>query len=590
MRNIASHLPDMARRQPHALAVVYPHGRDWHGRVSYTHYTFAQLDQDSDRLAFGLEAIGIGRGARTVLMVTPSLDFFALVFALFKVGAVPVLVDPGMGVRNLGICLAEAQPHGFIGVPRAHVARLILRWSKATIKINVVVGPNLPGCGVSLAKVRQLGETKLRSMAKDAPRTGERYPIAQSADGEIAAILFTSGSTGVPKGAVYTHEIFNAQVDQLRQLYGIEPGEIDLPTFPLFALFAPALGMTAIIPDMNASQPGKVDPRKIVEAIENFGVTNMFGSPALIDRVGQYLAENRITLPTLRRAISAGAPVPAKVLKRFAGMLAPAVQVFTPYGATEALPVCSIGSNEILLETSRKTAEGAGVCIGKPVPWIDLRIIRISDDPILNWSDGLLLPAGQIGEIIVAGAVVTREYFGRPQSTALAKIHDPETGRLFHRMGDVGYLDDQGRVWFCGRKSHRVPTADGTLFTIPCEAVFNQHPKVNRTALVGVPSSRHAPRDEAYDNQALRQAMRSSGAQPAATSTGVMEPVLCVELEKSEARCDRIVVERELLALGASHQHTRSIRRIVFHPSFPVDVRHNAKIFREKLAVWAATR
>src|SRR5262249_4116845 len=151
-----------------------------------------------------------------------------------------------------------------------------------------------------------------------------------------------------------------------------------------------------------------------------------------------------------------------------------------------ALPVCSIGSKEILNETRRRTAEGAGVCVGRPVDEVKLRVIRISDEPTPAWSDDLCVPAGEIGEIVVSGPVVTRTYYRRPQSTALSKIGDTDGDAFWHRMGDLGYLDPQGRVWFCGRKSQRVQTAAGTLFTIPCEGVFNEHPAVFRTALVGV--------------------------------------------------------------------------------------------------------
>ena len=136
---------------------------------------------------------------------------------------------------------------------------------------------------------------------------------------ETAAILFTSGSTGVPKGAVYTHAIFHAQVDLLRRTYDIQPGEVDLCTFPLFALFGPILGMTCVVPEMDATRPGKVNPTRIIEAIADFGVTNLFGSPALIRRVGEYGEAKGIKLPSLRRVISAGAPVPARVLDTFVG-------------------------------------------------------------------------------------------------------------------------------------------------------------------------------------------------------------------------------------------------------------------------------
>jgi acyl-CoA synthetase (AMP-forming)/AMP-acid ligase II len=542
--NIAATLPEMARRRPDALAVVCPSGYDRAGRPRHTHWTFQQLDQQSDALARGLERIGIGRGVRTVLMVKPSLEFFALTFGLFKAGAIPVLIDPGMGIKNLGPCFAEAAPEAFIGIPRADLARRLFGWGKATIRTTWVVSPPDP----KWYHLRRF--------------LGEPYPIAPVQPGEVAAILFTSGSTGVPKGAVYTHEIFNSQVAILRDLYQIEPGEIDLSTFPLFALFGPALGMTSIVPEMDATRPARVDPTKILQAIDDFGVTNMFGSPALIRRVGDFGVKHGVKLPTLRRVISAGAPVPAKVLETFAAMLGPEARIFTPYGATEALPVCSIGSDEILGETRQATDQGAGVCVGRSVGGVRVEVIRISDEPIATWSEDLLVPDGTIGEIVVQGPVVTREYLHRPQATALAKIADLREGQggFWHRMGDLGYRDDRGRIWFCGRKAHRVMTTRGTLFTIPCEAVFNTHPEVARTALVGV------------------------------GPPGSARPVLCVEPIHWPGRADRQRLRRELLERAVMHSHTKEIKTILFHPSFPVDIRHNAKIFREKLAVWAARK
>jgi acyl-CoA synthetase (AMP-forming)/AMP-acid ligase II len=545
--NIAAHLPEMARLQPHRLAVVFPEGRDRQGRVAYTHYTFRQLDQESDRLARGLAAVGIGRGVRTVLMVPPSLDFFALTFALFKAGAVPVMVDPGMGMKNLGVCLAEAEPAAFIGITKAHIARALFGWAKPTAKILVNVGLKLPGMTHTLAEIRRQGDRSKGS------------GLAATQANDMAAILFTSGSTGIPKGAVYSHGIFAAQVDMIREEYGIEPGEVDLPTFPLFALFAPALGMTAIIPDMDATRPGSVDPTKILEAIENFGVTNMFGSPALLRRVGTYGAANGIKIPTVRRVIAAGAPMPPDVLSAFCTMLTDGAQVFTGYGATESLPVASIGSDEILGVTQYGTRAGKGVCVGRPVADMAVRIIQISDEPIAEWSDELEVPQGTVGEITVSGRVVTREYYRRPESTALAKILSAD-GRLYHRMGDLGYFDAEGRIWFCGRKAHRVQTPQGTLFTIPVEGVFNAHPQVLRTALVGV------------------------------ERCGVIQPVLCVELRKDVRQPNYGKITAELKELGASQPHTQGIADFLFHPEFPVDIRHNAKIFREKLAVWASEK
>ena len=536
--NIAAALPAMAALQPDRMAIAWPDGRG-----GFSERTFRELDEDSDRLATALTRYGIARGTRTVLMVPPNLDFFALTFALFKAGIVPVMVDPGMGLESLKACLAEAEPEAFIGIPKAHAARVVLGWGKDTIRLRVTAGRRLFWGGTTLAKLRAGTEDHVV------------VPVETSAD-EIAAILFTSGSTGVPKGAVYTHGNFLAQVELLRETYGIEPGEIDLPTFPLFALFDPALGMSAVIPEMDPSRPAKADPKKILIAIERYGITNTFGSPALLHRVGSYGAARGVKLRTLRRVISAGAPAQPAVLERFSRMLPVGAQIHTPYGATEALPISSIGSRSILAETADQTQLGRGVCVGRPVVHTDVRVIGIDDEPIPTWSNDLELPAGEVGEFTVKGSQVTRSYYGRDRATALAKIVDPEGG-FWHRMGDVGYVDDLGRLWFCGRKAHRVELEGETLYSLQCEGVFNAHPEVYRTALVGVQR----------DGRTL--------------------PVLCVEL-CGDRTVDRTKMETELRATAAGNERMRSIDTFLFHDDFPVDTRHNAKIFREKLAIWAA--
>jgi len=581
--NIATHLKEMALRQPEQLAVRVPIKRDRQERTIYASYTYRQLDEESDRFAAGLAWNGIYRGSRAVLMVPPSLEFFALTFALFKAGVVPVFIDPGMGLKNIGKCLIEAEPEAFIGITKAHVARRLFGWGRRTLKRFVTVGPRLFWSGLSLNDLRWDGDRipdpallqKIASRDRDGADSldlveavmeleGEAVAkpaaVAETTAEETAAILFTSGSTGVPKGAVYSHGNFAAQIEMLRTTFSIQPGEVDLCTFPLFALFAPALGMTAIVPRMDFTRPAKVDPLEVANPIREFQVANLFGSPALLNRVGRFYETLDGTWPSLRRVLSAGAPVSPAIIERFAKRLAPGVQIFTPYGATEALPVAVIGSDEILNETRHKTAQGAGTCVGRPVEGMQVSIIRISDETIAEWSDSLLLPLGEIGEIVVNGPNVTQEYFRRPDLTALAKIRDPATGRMRHRMGDLGYFDDQGRLWFCGRKSHRVVTSERTFFTEPVEGIFNSHPLVFRTALVGVVRS------------------------------GTMQPMLCVELEAEARRTSKTKLTEELLARGARHKTSHPIQTILFHDAFPVDIRHNSKIFREKLAVWAAKR
>jgi olefin beta-lactone synthetase len=540
--NIASHLPTIAKLQPDTLAVAE--------QKSGQRYTCRQLDDASDIVAKGLMAAGIGKGVRTVLMVTPGLDFFALVFALFKVGAVMVAVDPGVGTRQLGKCLTEAEPEAFIGIKKAHFARRIFGWARKTIKANIIVDPGFIPKYLYGRNIKSLKDIKQQGDSNDDP-----VSINTDAD-DMAAILFTSGSTGIPKGVIYTHANFNAQVATLKDLYDVQPGEIDLSTFPLFALFGPAMGMASIVPDMDFTRPGSVDPEKIFTAIEKYNVTTMFGSPALLNSVGRYGEQQNKKLYGLKRVLSAGAPVPAKVMKCFADMLNDNAQVFTPYGATESLPVSSIGSNEVLGSTCQETEKGKGVCVGFPVDNIDLKIIKITDNIISDWHDHLILEPYAIGEIAVKGPQVTKAYYARQGATELAKIVASD-GTFYHRMGDIGYLDEQGRLWFCGRMTHRVVTNKETLFTIPCEGIFNMHAKVFRTALVGINNN----------NQ--------------------MIPVICVELEQEFKDADKKIITTELLKIAAQFEQTKNIQHVLFHPAFPVDIRHNAKIGREKLALWA---
>ncbi len=542
--NVSSYLKQMAELQPYKRAVVYPAGRDKGGRVAYAHLTFRQLDQESDNLAHGLENVGITRGTRTILMVKPSIEFFALTFALFKTGAVPVIVDPGMGIRRMIACFQESRPEAFIGIPLAHVLRTLHPKFFATVTTWITVGRRWFWGGFTLNQIRR---TPLKS-----------YKAAKTKRDDMAAILFTTGSTGPAKGAVYTHGIFDAQIRSIQSHFNITPDEIDLPTFPLFALFDPALGMTAIIPDMDPTKPGSVNPERIIEAIVNQGVTNMFASPALLNRVGQYAQQKGIRLPTLKRVISAGAPVSASNIEQFAQMLNQDARIHTPYGATEAMPVLSIASTEILSETRTLSQKGYGICVGRPLQGIDMQIITISDDPIETWSQELVVADGDIGEITVNGDLVTRQYFENPQADRLAKIK--QGNQVWHRMGDLGWRDSKGRIWFCGRKSHRVTTENGTLYTIPCEAIFNKHPRVARSALVGI-----GPRS----NQ---------------------KPVICIELAADEKRYTKKKLRKELMELARQNDLTKDIKTILFHKSFPVDIRHNSKIFREKLAVWAGKK
>jgi len=530
--SVAEHLTKMAAERPEALAIVC---HDRYG--SRERLTYRALEEGARAVARGLRGAGLERGARAVLMVPPSLELFQLVFGFFHAGVVPVMVDPGMGTASLKTCLARAEPHAFVGVPRAHLARRVLGWAPSAAT-SVVVG------GGALA-ARALGGMPFADfLARGVAPTG-----ATSPDDE-AAILFTSGSTGIPKGAVYRHRNFDAQVEAIRALYDIAPGEIDLPTFPLFALFDPALGMTTVLPEMDYTRPASVDPARLAAAVADFRPTNLFGSPALLDTVSRWAAPRGHVFASIRRVISAGAPVAPRILARMVRCLPEGARIHTPYGATESLPVASIDHREILGETGAKMGQGAGICVGRPVPSAEVLVMQVRDEAIAAWDPALAVPDGSVGEIAVAGPQVTEAYFGQEEETARHKLR--KDGRLFHRTGDVGYRDEAGRLWYCGRKSQRVRTAAGDLYTERLEGPFNAHPKVKRSALVGVARAR-------------------------------MQVVVCIEPDdRTLGARGRSALEAELTGLVPGVDHVL----VAAHP-FPVDIRHNAKIGREKLAVWA---
>jgi acyl-CoA synthetase (AMP-forming)/AMP-acid ligase II len=551
--NISMALAQRAREAPDRVALHVPAGGERDGRVAYREVSYRELEGQTRAAAAGLRAIGVTRGTRTALMVTPGVEFFVLMYALMRIAAVPVLIDPGIARRALKACLDEAAPEAFIGVPLAHAARVVLGWARRSVRVLVTVaGGRWLWGGRTYAQLLRLG----------AGATTDGAEGSTSAD-DLAAILFTSGATGVPKGVEYRHRHFAAQVDLIRTAFAIRPGEVNLPTFPPFALFDPALGLTSVLPAMDFRRPARADPAHLCEIAARFRVDMLFGSPALVQRLAEYGARTGAKLPGLKRVLSAGAPVRPDVVARLQSMLSEDAAIWTPYGATECLPVAVIEGREIVGSARRGTDQGAGICVGRPLAANTVRVIGTRDEAIPEWRDATELGPGEIGEITVAGPSTTERYHGREAATALAKIVEslPTGGaRVVHRMGDLGYFDAEGRLWYVGRKVHRVQTAAGVLYPEQVEGVFNTHAGVGRSALVGI------------------------------GVPGQQRPVLCVELGPGVAAGAWSRIARELAVLGAAHETTRPVLAFLRHPRFPVDIRHNAKIDRTALARWAAGR
>ncbi len=535
-----------ARKYPEMPAIIEANGGSDQA-PDYRITSYAALDAESDRIAKALLQWGVQPGQRLVLLVPFGAQFITFVLALLKARIVAVMVDPGMGRNRMLDCLQELSPDGFITIPKVQGMRWLMRGKFPQAKWNVTVNSRWGWGGTAL---RQL----LRQV-------NEPLPLTQPDPSELAAVIFTTGSTGPPKGVAYTQAIFQHQVDLIQTYYGLESGNKDLACFPLFGLFDCVMGMTTVIPRMDPTRPADVDTRMILDAVRRYSVEQSFGSPALWNTVVGYCKEHHETIPQLKRVLSAGAPVPPHVLQGLQQIIHPEGQIYTPYGATESLPIASIESRTVVNETAARTRQGAGTCVGSRFPQIEWKVIEITDGPIDDIREVREVCQGSIGELMVTGPVVTREYVTRKDQNALHKVVDGK--RVWHRMGDVGYLDEYDRFWFCGRKSQRVQTGRGVLFTEPCEAIMNAHPAVYRSALVG------------------------------AGERGGEHPVLVIEpweKERPKGVKEETKLIGDLETWAKSHPQTEMITDIRIYPErLPVDIRHNSKIFREQLAQWVVS-
>jgi olefin beta-lactone synthetase len=530
--NLAGYLHQQATENPEKPAFLYPE------RIS-----FEELDRKVDQLCHGLTRAGAGKGARVIMLVNANLDFYILTFALLRIGAVPVLIDPGVGRKVMKNSLAGVDATVFIGSPLAQIFRLIYRKSFRKTRLVISVGPRLfwGGC-------------RYKSMFES-----ESMPFLPARIGpdDVGGIFFTSGSTGAPKGVVYRNRMFHAQINYFRSHYKWNPQETDLCTFPLIGLFSVCLGLSVVIADINPAKPSSLKPRKIWSNLELYRCTHMFGSPMVLRILADYGHKNGKKLSCLNRIVTAGAPVPLSLLNRMKEIIPEQAEIHAPYGATEALPVTDIRLTE-LLKISSASDFHSGICQGRPLPGNQLVIIRITESAIPAIEPAILLPVGEVGEIVVSGPVVTESYLHNHEADKKSKILDAN-GKIWHRMGDLGKLDEEGRLWFYGRKNHRIEINEGCLYTIPTEAIFNRIPGVIRSAIVGIP----------FKHKEFE------------------EPAVCVQLNFLDYLFNKGKIRQELIQLAATNPVTAMIKTFLFRRSFPMDPRHNAKIFREKLKKWA---
>ncbi|MFE2997035.1 fatty acid CoA ligase family protein [Nocardia sp. NPDC059246] len=577
---------------PDREAVIYPAGKTASGLPDYRHLTYRELDEWSDTIGLHLAAAGVGRGTRTIVLVLPSPELYAIMLGLLKIGAIPVVIDPGMGLRKMLNCLRAANAEAFIGIPQAHAARVLFGKYFRNVRVTLTVGPRWFWSGPTLrswgapvtagrlgdrfradgaagpvgAKVAARLEELLAARAErrtagehrapfDAFTLRERVPAPAD---EVLLIAYTTGSTGPAKAVEMTHGNLSAMVEQVHAARGrVEPGT-SLITLPLVGILDMLLGSRCVLPPLVPSKVGSTDPAHVVDALNRFGVKTMFASPAVLIPLLRHLETHKTPVPTLHSIYSGGAPVPDWCIAGLRQVLAEDAEVYAGYGSTEALPMSTIESRELLGGLAERAHLGDGTCVGRPAEGVRARLVAITDDPIPTWAqaearESELVATRGIGELVVSGPNVSTRYYWPESANLAGKIHEDDT--VWHRTGDLAWIDGEGRIWFCGRKSQRVHTAAGPMFSVQVEQVFNILPGVVRTALVGV------------------------------GTRGAQLPVLCVEAAPGT---DTAALTAQLRQRADEFDVTAPVSTFLFHPKFPVDIRHNAKIGREQLAVWAA--
>jgi acyl-coenzyme A synthetase/AMP-(fatty) acid ligase/pimeloyl-ACP methyl ester carboxylesterase len=546
--------------------------------------SFAAFGARTRELAAGLAASGVRQGDRVALLVPPGADLAAAVYACWRIGAVIVLADAGLGLRGMSRALRGAGPQHLIGIPRALAAARVLGWPGQVIAAGPANAATLRAVGahLTLAEVAALGRHGGPD-GRPLPLPPEPGPDAE------AAILFTSGATGPAKGVVYRHRQLQAQRDALVHAYAITPDDRLVAAFAPFALYGPALGIASVVPDMDVTSPATLEATALAEAVEAVQATLVFSSPAAlvsIERTSDRLTpRHHDALRGVRLLLSAGAPVPASLLRRVARLM-PSAEPHTPYGMTEALPVSDITLAEIERVSSDAAASadpGAdnaeeGICVGHPLDGVQVTVLPLDElgrpDPTEPTPTD---KAGVTGEICVRAAHV-KDRYDRLWVTEQAsrpdlddKVDDKVTGEPgWHRTGDVGHLDDDGRLWVEGRLVHVIATADGVVTPVGVEQRVETLQSVQMAAVVGVgPVGTQAvvvvvvptaPGNENNGNS------RSSAGTRTGRHGGLADEALAAQV-------------RTLAAI--------EVAAVLVAPALPVDIRHNSKIDRARVAAWA---
>ncbi|MBO3084302.1 alpha/beta fold hydrolase [Cellulomonas fengjieae] len=500
-----------------------PHSR----RVSWS-----ALAARTEQLARGLAASGVRPGDRVGLLVPPGADLTALLYACLRLGAVVVVADAGLGVQGLTRAVRAAEPAVVVGIERALVAARWLHWAPTLVS----AGPLRAGVA------RALGvEASLDDLAALGRASSDDLPWPDpDAD---AAVLFTSGSTGPAKGVVYTHRRLAAMRDVVARTYGIGPDSPLVAAFAPFVLLGPALGAASASPDMDVTSPGTLTAQALADAVQAVDAAVVFASPAALRSVVRISdGSQRSALAGVRLFLSAGAPVGLALLEAAADVM-PAAEAHTPYGMTEALVV-----TDVSLEERRAAGPGDGVCVGRPVPGVDVAVSALDGEGRATGVPDR--SPGVTGEVLVGAAHVKERYDGL-WLTQQASARDEG----WHRTGDVGHLDGEGRLWIEGRLAHVLVTPDGVRTPVGLEQRAQDVDGVVSAAVVGV-----GPR-------------------------GTQQVVVVVQPEVFSH--GPLVADPALAGAVRAALDGTEVAAVLVVEQLPTDVRHSSKVDRTRVAAWA---
>jgi acyl-CoA synthetase (AMP-forming)/AMP-acid ligase II len=530
--NVVALLVELAQRAPDrpALILVEPSGGV--ERIGY-----AELARRTMALAGGFAAEGIRPGDRVLLLVPMSIELYVALFATLAAGAVGVFVDPWVGLRRIAALAADAEPTAVVGTPKSLLLRLLS--SRLRRPLAVTVGGTT---WAGLLADRTLSELET---------IGAERPIAihpATAD-ESALVTLTTGSSGESKGADRTHGFLVAQHAALADELPVAAGEVDLTTFPIFALHSLASGGTALVPPIHRARPDRFDAPAILATMTKERVVTAVASPPFWDRLAAAVAQQPGSRPALRRLVSGGAPVRDEQLRSWRRAF-PDTEIRLVYGSTEAEPVASIDADERLAAAGESSRTPRGDCVGRFARSVDARVVRLERGPIVLGADGWgawEVAAGEIGELVVSGAHVNRRYFRNERAFAENKIVAPD-GTVWHRMGDTGSLDDAGRFWLAGRLHSTLFRAGRAVHAHLVEQVARRDPRVKRAAALGAPDRELGQRvlvvvESGDEHETERQADRA----PLAESVRRL-------LDDAGVACDEVVIERRPLPLDPRHQ------------------------------------